>query len=156
MFTVVVTLAACTGGTGTPTPPSLPTDPCALLSVKDVESTTGHPVVRSGLVPGGMKGGPNFPDPCMYVTHGEDGSITIWVDPQGAATFAQWRDRDPRNNVAIQGIGDEAFVHALATLWVRVGGGYFGISTQLGAGPAGVERLKELAKDVLGNIPHAS
>jgi hypothetical protein len=42
------------------------------------------------------------------------------------------------------------------TRWVRVGGGYFGISTQLGAGPAGVERLKELAKDALGNIPPTS
>jgi hypothetical protein len=153
---LLATLAACTGGNATPTPPGLPTDPCALLTVHDVESATGSRVLRSGLVPDEMMIVPDFPNPCQYVTDGKDGSIRISVDPHGAATFDQYRDRDPVNNLAVEGIGDEAFVNGLATLWVRVGDGYFQVSTQLNPGPSGVVTLKNLAFDALGRMSIAS
>jgi hypothetical protein len=95
--------------------------------------------------------GPQFPT-CRYHTGGKDRSISVSVDPDGAATFAQYRDRDPANNLAVENIGDEAFVHGLATLWVRVGDGFFTVTTQHDAGPSGVKTLKQLAADALGHV----
>jgi hypothetical protein len=138
-------------GNATPAPPELPSDPCALLTVHDVESATGAPVSRAEAVPVDNLMGPQFPT-CRYRTpRGPDGSISISVDPHGAATFAQYRDRDP-NNLAVDDIGDEALVHGVADLWVRVDDGFFTVSTQLNPGTSGVKTLKQLALDALGHL----
>jgi hypothetical protein len=155
-FAACIMLTACTGGSETPAPPLLPSDPCALLTIHDVESATGSRVIRSGLVPESKMIVPTDPKPCRYVTNGRDASIYVSVDPHGAATFARYRDRDPVNDLAIKGVGDEAFVQGLATLWVRVGGGYFAVSTQHGAGPSAVEPLKKLAEAALSHTSTAS
>jgi hypothetical protein len=152
---LLIVTAACTGGNGTPTPIELTADPCGLLTISDVEAATGSTVTTTGVVPIDKLLGPELPT-CAYKTNGKDGSIRVSVDPHGAATFAQYRDRDPANNLAVEDIGDEAFVHGLATLWVRIGDGYFAVSTQLGAGQPGVKTLKQLALDAIGHLPVAS
>ena len=128
----------------------LPDDPCALVSVEEVEAATGSTVVRSGPVPDKLMHVPTAPNPCEYVTDGQHGSIVVSVHPDGAAEFTRQRDRDPVNTVAIEGVGDESFAHALASLSVRVGDGYFVLSTQLGAGWPGVRDLQDLALAALG------
>jgi len=152
---LLVSITACTGGNGTPTPPELPTDPCAYLTINDVESATGEQVSGAEGVPVDNMVGPQFPT-CMYKTGGRDGSIWVSVNPQGAETYAQVRDRDPANTLAVQNIGDEAFVYALAALWVRVGDGFFVVGTQHDAGASGVETLKALARDAIAHLPTAS
>lgn len=109
------------------------------------EKATNSTVVSSGLVPDKRLRLPTDSNPCEYVTEGRHGSIVVYVDTHGAAEFARQRDRDPVNTVAIEKVGDEAFVHALASLWVRVGDGYFVLGTQHGAGWPGVRDLQDLA-----------
>jgi hypothetical protein len=149
---LLIAFTACTRTGGSSTVVFLPSDPCDLLTVNDVESATESTVTKTEVVPVDNLMGPEVPT-CEYKTpNGKDGSIRVWVDPQGAATFAQYRDRDPVNNLAVEGIGDEAFVQGLATLWVRVGDGYFFVSTQLDAGPSGVKTLKKLALAALSEV----
>ena len=140
--------------------PTLPSDPCSLVTVEEVEAATGSEVVRTGLVPDDRLHRPtDIPgwgpprifrtNPCEFVTDGMHASITVYVDPDGAADFAAERDTDPVNTEPIEGIGDEAFAHALASLHVRAGDGYFVLSTQHGAGWEGIEDLQDLARAAL-------
>jgi hypothetical protein len=151
----ILLLAACTsnqtppghGGAWTRSP--LPGDPCALLTVREVETVTGSQVLKSGLVPDDRKIVPAGPNPCEYVTDGRYASITVSVHPHGAQAFARLRDRDPRNTDRIEGVGDEAFALGLSALYVRVGGGYLWLATQHGAGWPAVRDLREIARAAL-------
>jgi hypothetical protein len=151
---LLIVLSACTGNPAQPikdgaSDGTLPNDPCALVTVKEVEGVTGSPVVRSSLVPDERQHRPEDPNPCEYVTDGKHASITVYVDPHGAADFARDRDRDPRNTVTIAGLGDEAFSLGLSALYVRVGDGYFWLASQHGAGWPGLRDLKELARTAI-------
>ena len=153
----IVASSACTGDdSDAPTPvrpPAaagvVPRDPCALLTVQEVEAVTGTAVTRSGLVPDERMHDPAGPNPCEYVTGGRHESILVFVEPHGAGAFDEWQERDPQNTVAIDGVGDEAFAHALASLYVRVQDSYFMLSTQHGAGRPGIRDLKRLARAAL-------
>jgi hypothetical protein len=146
----LLSAAACTGGgPNTEGQDALPTDPCTLVTVDDVEAATGNAVTGSGLVPDERQRLPELPNPCEYVTEGRHGSIVVSVNPDGAAMFDRLRERDPINSVPIDGVGDEAYAHGLSSLLVRVGGGYFEIGTQHGAGRAGVRDLIALARAAL-------
>jgi hypothetical protein len=139
---------------------SLPREPCALVTVEEVETATGEAVVRVGLVPDERlirpQGGEEFDlppivtaNPCEYVTDGPHASIVVYVDPQGATDFADQRERDPINTVIIDGVGDAAYVHGLASLHVRVGDGYFILASQHGVGEPGIHDLEEIARAAL-------
>jgi hypothetical protein len=151
----ILLLGACTshqappghGGARTGSP--LAGDPCALLTVREVETITGSQVLKSGLVPDDRKIVPAGPNPCEYLTDGRYASITVSVHPRGAKAFAQLRHRDPRNTYKIDGLGDEAFALGLSALYVRVGGGYLWLATQHGAGWPAVRDLRELARAAL-------
>lgn len=146
---LLLLLAACTGTEGLPGRAqqgvALPKDPCALVTVHEVEAATGSRVIRSGLVPKESMRIPGAPRPCDHVTDGRHASIGVVVFPDGAADFTEERDEDPRNTIRIAGIGDEAFATAMNAVYVRVDGGYFVLATQLGAGRAGVQDLRALA-----------
>jgi hypothetical protein len=166
VLVVAFALASCGGGGpttsngGASPEPSLPRDPCQLLTIEEVEAGTGSTVVRAGLVPDERlirpQGGEEFDlppiftaNPCEYVTDGMHASIVIYVDPHGAPDFVDQRDRDPVNTETIDGVGDEAFAHGLASLHVRVGDGYFVLGTQHGAGWPGIRDLEQLARTAL-------
>jgi hypothetical protein len=154
---LLLVCAACAGADGNvwtpggsvPDPFDVPSDPCALLTVQEVEAVGGGPVIRTGLVPDERMHDPAGPNPCEYVTGGRHESILVFVEPHGAGAFDEWREGDQRNTVMIDGVGDEAFAHALASLYVRVGDTYFVLSTQHGAGRTGIRDLKRLALEAL-------
>lgn len=127
----------------------MPSDPSTLLNVEEVEAVPGGPVTRTGIVPDERMHDPAGPNPCEYVTGGRHESILVFVEPHGGRAFDERRDRDPRNTVMIDGVGDEAFAHALVSLYVRVGDSYFMLSTQHGAGRTGIRDLKRLALEAL-------
>lgn len=142
----------------------LPDDPCGLVSVSDVEAATGSVVLRTGIIPDERlierlidpppSGVPKVfqENPCDYVTDGRHGSITVFVDPEGGEDFADERARDPRNTEDIDGVGDAAFAHGLASLHVRVGDGYFVLTTQHGAGWDGIADLEALALAAISRL----
>ena len=134
--------------TGSP----VPSDPCALLGRGQIESATGGRVLAvRRLTPADLKfSSPGSPLPCAYMTDSAYGSILVTTDPAGAATYAKVRARDPANNQMLAGLGEEAFVSGKASIWVKVGDGYFSISAQMGAGDASVAMLESLARDALG------
>lgn len=72
---LIIVVAACGSPTALPTGAEPPGDPCALLSVAEVERATGSVVLRSGLVPDERRVLPGGPDLCEYVTDGRHGSI---------------------------------------------------------------------------------
>lgn len=146
-FVLLAGLVACGGSELT-----LPDDPCALVTVEEVEAAIESTVVKSGLVPDERLRRPQDSNPCEYVTDGKHTSITLYVYPHGAADFALYRDRDPPNTEAIAGLGDEAFTFGRASLYVRIGDGYFVLTTQHGAGLPGVRDLQRLARSALDRL----
>lgn len=146
-FVLLAGLVAC-GGSEL----ALPDDPCAVVTVEEVEAAIESTVVKSGLVPDERLRRPQGPNPCEYVTDGKHTSITLYVYPNGAADFALYRDRDPPNTEAIAGLGDEAFTLGRASLYVRVADGYFVLTTQHGAGLACVRDLQRLARSALDRL----
>jgi hypothetical protein len=150
LVTTLLMVAACSGDASVLTNQAvLPEDPCALVTVKEVEAATGSTVVRSGLISDEQQRLPELQNPCEYVTDGRHGSILVSVDTDGALVFARVRGEDPINTEPIEGVGDEAFAHGRSSLLVRVGDGYFEIGTQHGAGWPGVLDLTELARAAL-------
>jgi hypothetical protein len=162
---LVFALVACggnqpgAGGGDASEIPSLPEDPCALVTVEEVEAATGETVVRVGLIPDerlirARVEKFDLPEifaanPCEYVTDGTHASIVVHVDPHGGPDFEDQRERDPVNTEAIEGVGDRAYAHGLASLHVRVDDGYFIVATQHGAGWPGIHDLEELARAAL-------
>ncbi len=130
---------------------SLPDDPCALLTREQVAAATGSAVLSSGVIPDERFIFPVEPNPCGYETDGRFAEVIVWVG-YGRQAFIDARDRDPRNTRPVEGIGDEAFEHGKATLWVLVGNGAFSIGTQHGAGDGAVAVLETLARDALANL----
>ena len=139
---------------------SLSQDPCALVTVEEVEAATGGTVVRAGLIPDERLIRPpdaeefDLPqiftaNPCEYVLDSMYASITVYVDPHGAGDFSDQRERDPINTETIEDVGDEAYAHGLASLHVRVGDGYFVLATQHGASWPAIHDLEELARAAL-------
>ena len=144
---LAVACVACAAA-GTPTTraePALPADPCALFTVQEVEEAIQSRVLRMGLVPKERVMTPEDSPPCEYITAGRHASITVRVSPGTLDGFADLQRRDPANADIVGAVGDESYAHSLATLFVRVGKGYFVLDTQQGAGRAGVEDLKRLA-----------
>lgn len=129
------------------------TDPCSLLTDAEVEEATGDAIVSSGLVPPfGMRilDGPKV---CSYEVPGRYASVGVSVVPSTLDEFHAVRDRNPESNITIPvtGIGDEAFIQGMASIYVFQGDHYFGIGLQHGAGTPGVERvLKDLARAAVG------
>ena len=150
-FVVLALLLACgpeaapSDDAGVSGASNLLADPCALVTVEEVESATASTVVSSGLVPDERLRFPEDPKPCEYVTDGQHEAISVYVHPHDASDFTRLRDEDPRNTDTIEGVGDDAYAHGLASLTVRVGDGYFVLVTQHGAGWAGIRDLKKLA-----------
>jgi hypothetical protein len=146
---LAIALTACTSDSetlrGARAGGLVPENPCSLVTTTDVEIATDSQVITSGLVPDEQQLRPQDPNPCQYETDGRHASIDIYVHPHGAADFARLQDRDPRNTESIQGVGDEAFAHGLAALYVRIDDGYFLLVTQHGAGWPGIRNLKDLA-----------
>jgi hypothetical protein len=119
---LVFALVACggnqpgAGGGDASEIPSLPEDPCALVTVEEVEAATGETVVRVGLIPDerlirARVEKFDLPEifaanPCEYVTDGTHASIVVHVDPHGGPDFEDQRERDPVNTEAIEGVGD--------------------------------------------------
>ncbi|MEO8292974.1 MAG: hypothetical protein ABI635_07510 [Actinomycetota bacterium] len=130
---------------------ALPDDPCALLTREQVAAATGSAVLSAGVLPDERFMVPVDPNPCGYETDGRFGQVIVTVE-QGRRAFIEARDRDPRNTQPLESIGDEAFVHGGADLWVLVGDGSFSIEAQHGAGDAAVSMLQTLARDALANL----
>lgn len=126
---------------------ALPSDPCALVTVAEVEAATGSAVEGWRIVPDEEFHGrpPPLPNPCEYLMGGKHTSIHVWVVRGGAEDFDSQQERDPINSEVVDGIGDGAYTHGLGSLYVRVGDGFFFLVSQTGAGRRGVADLKELA-----------
>jgi heat shock protein HslJ len=125
------------------------TDPCSLLTDAEVETATGDHVVSSGLVPPErmlVSGGPQL---CSYEIPGPYASVVVHIVPATLAEFHALRDRNPESNITIPvaGIGEDAYIEGMNSIYVFEGDHYFGIGLQHGAGTAGIEGvLKDLAR----------
>jgi hypothetical protein len=128
-----------------------PNNSCGLVTNSEVEAATHSKVTQSGLLTDAQLIFPAGPNPCQYKTNDEHTSLTVFVRPNDIDEFNRVRDRDPANVEVLPGLGDEAFSHAGADVWVRVGSGYFVISSQHGAGDEGVSELEALARLALGS-----
>jgi hypothetical protein len=144
-------LGACTSGDPGDVP-SLPADPCALLSDQDVEATMGAPVIRSEPVPPEQMIVPGA-SICDYQTRGPYGTVVVAVEPEEMEGFVTVRDRDPRNNESIDNLGDEAFASGRVSVWVRVDEGYFVVGVQRNPGASAVGDLQRLAEVALESLP---
>ena len=144
-------LGACTSGEPDDLP-SLPADPCALLSDRDIEATIGASVIRSDpvspeqvIIPGSAR--------CEYQVRGQYGTVVVAVEPEEIEGFVTVRDRDPANNESIENLGDEAFASGRVSVWVRVDEGFFVVGVQKNPGSRAVEDLRELAEVALRSLP---
>jgi hypothetical protein len=99
------------------------------------------------MVPGSLR-------PCDYFTDGRNGAIVVYVNRTGARTFFARRGAG-RNASPLRGLGDEAFQEGFASVFVRLGDGYFSIGTQKGAGRSGMSDLRRLATAALTNLGRA-
>lgn len=81
---------------------------------------------------------------------GDTDRFLMSVDSRRAVQLRRLRQQDPRNIDPVEGLGDEAFVHGMGSIHVRVGRGSFAISSQWGAGiSGGVRDLIRLARAAL-------
>jgi hypothetical protein len=148
---LLAVLAGCTAPReGPPISERLPANPCALVTSHQVEAATGSAVLDSRrlrademMVPGGLR-------PCAYVTDGRHGTISVYVDSAGAPTFT--RQQGGADAVQVPGVGDGAFQEGFASLFVRVGDGFFELNTQKGAGHDGLADLRRLASMALSGL----
>lgn len=139
---------------GGPAAGVLGSDPCALLTVSEVEDATQSTVTSSRLLIAEEMLDPDEPRPCVFETDGQHARISVAVDPTGEDDFAQWRDANRGANlVPLAGIGDEAYSFAGAMVLVRVDSGYFEISSQHGAAsPGALADLAELARAAVTKV----
>jgi len=146
---LLLALGACTSSDPDPFP-SLPADPCALLSDRDVEDAMGTKVVRHAPADSHSPDGPAL---CEYHVGGGLGSLVVAVDPATITGFTTIRDDDIGTNKVVENLGDEAFERGEASLWVRVDEGYFVLGFQREWPDGAVHDLRTLADTALGNIP---
>jgi hypothetical protein len=146
---VVLLLGGCAASRA---PRRLPSDPCSVVTVDQVEAATHGNVLTSHLLPDTAMMRPSDPNPCEYVTDGLHGAISVNVAHNGVRDFLRIHGRDPRNTIDVGGIGDAAFIHGLSAIFVRLGNDYFAIGSQTGVGGPGSRDLERLAKAALENI----
>ena len=154
MLTAFLLLAILAGCTAPPKPPAgtgnLPANPCALVTTHQVEAATGSAVLDSRRLRADEMMVPGGPRPCAYVTNGRHGTVSVYVDPGGAPTLALRKDR--ADAALVPGLGDGAFQVGFASLFVRVGDGFFELNTQKGAGERGIGDLRRLATMALSGL----
>ena len=111
MVTLVVLVAACSGGSahpgsvsvGSPTSVSVAPDPCALVTKADVSAALPGLTIVEG-VPGRQPTGGD----CVYLVNGSSRAIDVKVfEPDGVARFAALQTSQP-GTVALASLGDRA------------------------------------------------
>lgn len=138
-------------GAGAPAhdPPyaELRSDPCALLTMDDVEGATDSSVTTTRVVGADVMNDPYPVQRCVFYTDGRYGRITVAIDPDGRDDFAEWRDANRGPTLtALVGLADEAYSSGDGTIRVRAGSGYFEISPEHSTDSATMADMAELAR----------
>jgi hypothetical protein len=127
--------------------------PCSLLSPEQVAraldmtvdhaaEVDSHPDTQGRTVP-----------LCVYEGHPYD-SVTIQLEGGvSSSDFESRLNRDPINTARIEGLGDDAFIHAWASVSVRVGQEVVSITLQkFGGHEATKIVLERLAREALSEL----
>jgi hypothetical protein len=130
---------------------TVPSDPCSLLTVAEVEQASGGHVTGTRQLTNSDYpiGTPSpGPLPCAYETDSPFGTFIVATDANGTTNFGTVRSEDP-SNVPLSGLGDEAFAGDRNSVWVRIGDTYFSITAQRRPGDETVAMLTTLAQVAL-------
>jgi hypothetical protein len=131
-------------------------DPCSVLSEHDVAVVTGSEVSSSELVPPTQMKVPGAGPLCSYDVPVRFASVGVAIQSKSLQAFEADRDRDPANTDVVGGIGDGAYIHALASISVFDDGRVINIGLQHGAGTDAVPVLEQLARAAVDASPAPS